>query len=263
MNCPACGCDVEKYMDKCPNCGTIVFERKKSNTSKAKSSTARKKSDQSSKNIVDLENINQQSDPTIIKSPTLHNEENLSDLTDESERLQTEDYSIEQATSNIPENMDLGKSTKYYCSQRKTPAHMTRWQKFMYKFSPAKDASSDDFEDAAIRNFIVAHLIIIFSIFLIYLSIYYFFYLEMKKFNWMFTVIALFLLIWSRLFLDNAAKNYSYNVVTEKRKFKVSKTITAVLIVSDLILSLFFLLYSYTCLLSDLYYAILYRTTGK
>lgn len=266
MTCPNCGCDIEKGMNKCTNCGMIVFERKKNNASKTSSSSARKKHVSEDKEPSTFQNtdINTHlSDTTITKGDALPAEIKASDLTDENENQHDENCSIPQATSNIPADMDLGRSTKYYCSLRKTPTHMTRWQKLVFKFTPAKDAPLDKFEDAAIRNLVVAHIIIFLSLLFTFLANYLFYFYDQKRINWMFTIAAMLLLIWSRLFLDNAVKNYSYNVYTESRKCKVSKSITAVLIVSNLIMTIFFLLFSYVYFLSDLYYAILFITGGR
>lgn len=264
MNCPNCGCDIEKGVNKCPNCGTIVFKRNKSNTSKTSSYSVRKKSKPNDKDIVDVQNTNGLADISDLED--IKDKEDISDkdgseLTVESERTQNGSCAIPNTKSNIPADMDLGKSTKYYCSLRKTPMRMTRWQKLIYKFSPARDASPDKFEDAAIRNLVVAHLIIFLSILITFFANFIFYRYDEKRFNWMLTAVALCLLIWSRLFLDNAVKNYSYDICTENRKCKVSKSITAVLIVIDLIMTIFFLLMSYVYFLSDLYYKILNITT--
>lgn len=215
MVCPVCGCDIDKYSDCCPNCGTPVLIDIKKNTKKKalKNQLSFEQVPDSSTAPLDKNTIDLSKKQNSEKDLSLENDISSSDETND--RIENEDTksSFEKFNtdkfSNIPADMYLGNSAKYYYKKRETSISKTRFEKFIEKYHPQKNADPEEFIAAARRTTKI-------SIFLDILSAITFFF-------GIFSAIGILLSVLSINFADNTKDFYNKDVRTENKSCFILK----------------------------------------
>ena len=170
MVCPVCGCDIDKYSDCCPNCGTPVLIDIKKNTKKKalKNQLSFEQVPDSStapldKNTIDLSKKQNSENDLSLENDISSSDETNDRIENEDTKSSFEKFNTDKF-SNIPSDMDLGKTTRYLVSQRKTPQKPTYWKKLELKYRPPRDSEPHLFSEAAKRNVRVSILLNILAI---------------------------------------------------------------------------------------------------
>lgn len=174
MVCPVCGCDIEKYSDCCPNCGTPVLTNDKKNSTRKKTLDKNLNLEQFPDSSAPSETLSKINDFDISQNKKNDDKlpsENITALSDKTnDRIENEDTKSSDEKfntdkySNIPFDMDLGKTTRYLVSQRKTPQKPTYWKKLELKYRPPRDSEPQLFSEAAKRNVRISVLLNILAI---------------------------------------------------------------------------------------------------
>lgn len=137
MTCKNCGCDIPENQNICPNCGCDCNE---STATRCTQTHEDVNADKDFPHIPDSDFQDQ--------NETGRDDENVK--SGESEHIYP--TLCQRGTNEGIPDMDLGRSTRYINRKRKTPAKKTLWEKIVLQFRPSKDASLDEYIEAAEKN---------------------------------------------------------------------------------------------------------------
>lgn len=136
MTCKNCGCDIPENENICPNCGCDCNEA---------NATYSLQINKTFSNLLE-ENV-QDNDP-YIQSATDNDDEYIKTTVPK----HIYPTMCQRGTDEGIPDMDLGRSTRYINRRRKTPAKKTLIEKIVLQFRPSKDASLDEYTEAAEKN---------------------------------------------------------------------------------------------------------------
>lgn len=136
MTCKNCGCDIPENQHICPNCGCDC------NDADATYSV------QINKTFSNLLEENVQDNDLYIQSATDNDDEYIKTTVPK----HIYPTMCQRGTDEGIPDMDLGRSTRYINRRRKTPAKKTLIEKIVLQFRPSKDASLDEYIEAAEKN---------------------------------------------------------------------------------------------------------------